>query len=253
MMSIQRLAHAYQRDGFVSGVQIADEQEAAYYRWSFNALEDEVGKQTAHLGLYDWHFKRQFIWELATHPKILDCIEAFIGSNILLALSLFICKYGPSEKFYAWHQDITHAGIDPEEFVGVWYAIDDSDLENGCVRSIPGSHLHGPLEHVNTHNLDNLTLANRQVLFDREEEKKAVNLVLRSGEAFFQDSMTIHSSPPNRSTRRRCGFGLWFIPTHVKQVKTSSVQDRFKSILVRGTDTYQHFEPIPAPFPLDAR
>lgn len=249
MMPTEQLAIAYKKDGFVSGVQIADEQEASYFRRSFDDLEVEVGKETAALGLYDWHFKRKFIWELATHPGILDCVEAFIGPNILLALSLFICKYGPSEGFYAWHQDITYTGIEPQEVVGVWYAIDDSDQDNGCVRSIPGSHLHGVLEHRNTHDPDNLALASREVLFNREEEeKKAVDLVLRSGEAFFQDGMTIHSSPPNRSTKRRCGLGLWFIPAYVNQVRTSKHQEKFRALLVRGIDTHQHFERIPTPF-----
>ena len=81
-----------------------------------------------------------FVLELATHPAVLDCVEALLGPDILLMGSHFFCKYGPTEAFVAWHQDVTYWGLEPPLAVSAWYAVDDSDVGNGCMQVIPGHH-----------------------------------------------------------------------------------------------------------------
>ena len=90
-----QLLENYQKDGFLTGIHIADETEATHYQRAYDALEAEVGKEKCEIGLIDWHFDYQFIWELATHPKIVDVIEALIGPDVMLLATHFFCKYGP--------------------------------------------------------------------------------------------------------------------------------------------------------------
>ena len=41
------------------------------------------------------------------------------------------------------HQDSTFLHTDPMKLVGVWFALEDVTLENGCLWFIPGSHQDG--------------------------------------------------------------------------------------------------------------
>ena len=74
-----QLADNYRKDGFLTGIHVSDEVEATRHRQAYNVLEAEAGAEKCEIGLVDWHFDYQFIWELAIHPKIVDVIEALIG------------------------------------------------------------------------------------------------------------------------------------------------------------------------------
>ena len=52
----------------------------------------------------------------------------------------------------------------------------------------------------------------------------------------------MHGSPPNPSNDRRIGFAIRYIPTSVRQLAGED-----SATLVRGVDTYHHFEPEPRP------
>jgi non-heme Fe2+,alpha-ketoglutarate-dependent halogenase len=62
-------------------------------------------------------------------------------------------------------------------------------------------------------------------------------------------SVLLHSSLPNRSTRRRSGLTLRYVPPSVEQVEPNSLGQRWRAIVVRGVDRYRHFEPREAPWP----
>ena len=129
----------YRSDGFSTGIRVMNREETRRYRNSFDELEAEQGREVSQNGMTDAHLDHRFVWEIGTHPRILECVTDLIGPDVLLLGSHFFCKYGPEEKFVAWHQDLRYWGLEPLLSVSVWYAVDDSDLENGCLRVIPGS------------------------------------------------------------------------------------------------------------------
>jgi ectoine hydroxylase-related dioxygenase (phytanoyl-CoA dioxygenase family) len=244
----EALRAEYQRLGYVSGIAIADPAEADHYRQQFNALEAEVGQEKARIGLVDYHFQTEFIWRLATHRKILEAVNALIGENFHLLATHFFCKYGQEEKFVAWHQDVTYWGLEPPEALTVWYAVDDSDRENGCMRVLPGTHAGGIRTHGKAAQAGNLLSINQEVPVTPEEEASAVDLELKAGEISIHEGALIHGSLPNRSTRRRCGLTLRYIPTYVQQVALHSGKGRYRPILVHGEDREQNFERLHPPF-----
>ncbi len=238
----------YQALGYLSGIRVAETEDALRYRRLFDALEAQEGKEKARIGLLDRHFDQSFLWELATSPRILDCVEALIGPDVLLLATHFFCKYGPEEKFVAWHQDATYWGLEPPQALTVWYAVDDSDVDNGCMRVIPGSHREGLREHGKATAEGNLLSINQEVPVSPTEEHAAVDLVLRAGEVSLHDGWLIHGSLPNRSPRRRCGLTLRYVPTSVKPAALNSMGKRWQAILVRGTDREQNFGICPPPW-----
>jgi non-heme Fe2+,alpha-ketoglutarate-dependent halogenase len=238
----------YQTEGYLSGLCMADTHDALRSRNAFDVLEAREGKEKAQIGLLDRHFDQPFLWELATSPRILDCVESLIGPDFLLLATHFFCKYGPDDKFVAWHQDATYWGLEPPKALTVWYAVDDSNVENGCMRVIPGSHRGGLREHGKAELKGNLLSINQEVPVTPEEERSAVDLILRAGEVSIHEGWLIHGSLPNRSQRRRCGLTLRYVPTSVKPAALNSMGKQWRAILVRGTDREQNFGPCPPPF-----
>jgi non-haem Fe2+, alpha-ketoglutarate-dependent halogenase len=252
LMTRDAIADRFEREGFACPLPLHGPGEADRIRRQFDALEAREGREKCQIGLLDRHLDQEFVWELATHPGVLDAVSTVIGPDVLLLATHFFCKYpiGPEEKFVAWHQDVTYWGLEPPFAVTAWYAVDESDRDNGCMRVIPGTHRAGVRAHGTSERAGNLLSINQEVPVTAEEEDRAVDLELAAGEFSLHHGALIHGSNPNRSTRRRCGLTLRYVPTHVRVVTGNSLRRPWSALLVRGEDRFHHFEPRPLPFPV---
>jgi len=232
----------FEQQGYLTGIDVHDAATACRVRSEFDALEAKEGKENCEIGLQGRHLDQRFIWELAACPLILDYLEALMGPDILVLSTHVFCKYPnpQAQKFVAWHQDVTYWGLEPPFALTAWYAIDDSDIENGCMRVIPGSHRAGIIEHGESALPGNLLSINQEVRAE-VDDRGAVDLVLKAGQMSIHHGHLIHGSNPNRSNRRRCGLTLRYCPPHVKPVELNSVGKPWPAVLVRGTDRFQHF------------
>ena len=111
----------YRSDGFLTDIRVMSREETRRYRNSFDELEAEQGREVSQNGMTDAHLDHRFVWEIGTHPRILECVTDLIGPDVLLLGSHFFCKYGPEEKFVAWHQDLRYWGLEPLLSLSVWY------------------------------------------------------------------------------------------------------------------------------------
>lgn len=183
------------------------------------------------------HFQDPWLFRYLTHPKVLDVIEAFIGPDIVLWSSHFIAKPQGDGKAVPWHTDGAYWGkrLEPMEVITLWLAVDESTLENGCMRVISGSHREVRTAMDAYQQVD----AKKNVFATRLppemiDESKVVNLELAVGECHFHDAWTIHGSNPNTSTKRRCGYTMRYMPAHV--VHHDHPTRPHKIYLVRGQD-----------------
>ncbi len=89
------------------------------------------------------HFYYPELMRWLLHPALLDLLEPIIGPDILLYSTHLICKPAGDGARVPWHDDSNYwqRQWDPMEVVGVWLAIDDSGLDNGCMQVIPRTHL----------------------------------------------------------------------------------------------------------------
>ena len=222
-------------------IDVHDDVKVAQIRGAFDELEAREGKENCQIGLQGRHVDERFIWELASEPKILDCLEALMGPDIMVLSTHFFCKYPrTTEKFVAWHQDVTYWGLEPPFALTAWYAIDDSDAENGCMRVIPGSHRQGIVEHGKSARTGNLLSIDQAVQSD-VDESRAVDFVLKAGQMSVHHGHLIHGSNPNTSNRRRCGLTLRYCPPSVKPVVANSIGKPWPAVLARGEDRFKHF------------
>lgn len=231
-MTPMDLAAAYTRDGYVSGVEIVSQTEAAEHRAALEAAE------AAHGPLHykaKMHTIMRSPLALATHPRVLDAVEALIGPDILLYDVGYIIKEPRTESHVSWHQDLTFWGLDDDAQVSLWLALSPATETSGCMRMIPGSHTGGMVTHKTTDDEDNVLLQGQTV--DGVTEDQAVMCPLAPGEASFHHGWVLHASMPNHSDDRRIGLNAQFIAPHVRQTK----HDKDTAMLVRGQDRYGHF------------
>lgn len=246
-----QLAAEWAAQGFLPVVDVLSSGEADRCRARFDALEREVPPEQAEVHIRDRHLDVEFVWRLATHPKVLGAVEAVLGPDVVLLASNFFCKYPAEERgerFVAWHQDVTYWGLEPPRAITAWIAIDDADVENGCMSVIPGSHRLGFFEHGKSDRPGNLLSINQEVSDVAADERRAVSMPLRAGQMSLHDGMLLHGSHPNRSPRRRCGLAVRFTTPDVRQVSPNSARGYYRPVLVRGSDRHRHFPPVEVPW-----
>jgi non-haem Fe2+, alpha-ketoglutarate-dependent halogenase len=227
----------YQQHGYYAPIRVMQADEAADIRRQLEAHEATHGvlkgsmRHKSHL-LFTW------LDGLIRHPAILDAVESVIGSNILCWSSTFFIKEARDPGFVSWHQDSTYWGLDPADIVTAWVALSESTAENGAMRVIPDTQSLEQIAHRDTFAANNLLTRGQEIAVE-VDERKAVMLTLEPGEMSLHHVRLIHGSDPNPSAKRRIGFAIRYLPTHVRQV----VGTRDSATLVRGVDRFGNFEP----------
>src|SRR5580698_4251396 len=180
--------------------------------------------------------------DLIRHPRILAAIEDLIGPDILVWTSTFFIKEPQSPTFAAWHQDGTYFGLEPHEQVCAWVALTDATREAGCMEHLSGRGAARQLRHAPLGLANSINRAGQTITEPFDETNPAV-MALPAGSFSLHHEFSVHTSAPNNASHRRVGIGLNYIPTHVRV--NSPI--RLCAMLVRGEDTYGHFDLIDPP------
>ena len=98
------------------------------------------------------------------------------------------------------HQDGYYFRIEPNEAVTLWVALDSANVENGCLRYVPGSHKRGVLPHERSQ-----TLGFSQTVAGYGDAERAAEVAIHAnpGDVIAHHSLTIHRADTNPSTRPR--------------------------------------------------
>jgi hypothetical protein len=149
--------------------------------------------------------------QLAKNPEIVDLVSDVIGNDVILWGAHVFCKPAGHGYETPWHQDGHYWPIRPLATCTVWLALEESVVENGCLRVIPKSHIKRELHEHLHEDREDLTLQQRMVAgtFD---ENTAVNLELQPGQMSLHDIFMIHGAAANTSSKRRTGIALRYMP-----------------------------------------
>ena len=153
---------------------------------------------------------RDFL-DLARDPEIVDLVSGVVGDDIVLWGCHVFCKPAREGFETPWHQDGHYWPIRPLANCTVWVALEESTVENGCLRVIPRSHIGQQLhEHLHEDRSD-LTL-NQRLTSDAFDEATAVDIELQPGQMSLHDVFMIHGAAANHSNKRRTGVALRYMP-----------------------------------------
>ena len=230
----------YRRDGFLAAQPALSDAEVVRFRSALETYETGLGARLTALPPMQGrklHVRLPWAAELVRHPAIVDAIEDLIGPDILAFNATFFIKEAGADGITAWHQDSTYFGLDPQEHVSAWVALSDASVESGCMEFLPGSPSWGQLHHA-AKVLPNSINHGNQTVAEPFDATGGVLVPVPAGAFSCHHTRVLHQSGPNRSDDRRIGFGISYIPAHVRH--TGSM--RMPATLIRGEDRYGHFD-----------
>ena len=230
----------YHRDGFLYPFTIfSSEAELRRLRSIFRRLRALLPAGMSTQEMKQWHDLDLELWQLGTNPRILDLLEPILGPDFYLWGSQFFSKDPGDEVVAGWHQDAAFWPLTPHRTATVWLAFEDSDVENGAMQVIPGTHRAGILQHDGEH--DEHDVLNMRLERGNFSRSDAVHLILRAGQISIHDDNIVHGSAPNRSDRLRCGLTLRYSASEVRV--DQAIWPTFRACMVRGTDSHGHNPP----------
>jgi len=149
---------------------------------------------------------RKFMWfeeesayyqkMVQAHKGLFSILDSLFPQGVELYQSMALVKppFIGSEK--PWHQDNAYFSIqDPNGTIGIWIALDDAKIENGCMHVLPGGHKKGPLKHVLTFDCE--------IEKDRFDPSEMLPVPVKAGGALFFHGNLPHWTPVNSSDSRR--------------------------------------------------
>jgi ectoine hydroxylase-related dioxygenase (phytanoyl-CoA dioxygenase family) len=139
----------------------------------------------------------------ALAPPVVDLAAQLIAPDIDVFLSQFIFKT-PGAWGQPCHQDSFYFPFTPARpVVGIWLAVTEATLANGCLHVLPGSHA----EPVHTHVPDRRPGANHGYfeIVDHDMTDD-VPVLMQPGDLLVFDSHLMHRSTDNESEGRRAAM-----------------------------------------------
>ncbi|SFR42435.1 phytanoyl-CoA dioxygenase family protein [Litoreibacter janthinus] len=249
MLSADQIA-AFNRDGYLVVPDVVPQEtldrvraeyaallDALYASW--NLLEAASFEQkliTAYRAGHDWfqpmdislpgdriaadtpmHFGPA-VFEMATHPRLLDLVEDLIGPEITSNPIQHVRIKPPATDLKSdevrahitstdWHQDraVGLEEADETDMITVWLAVTDATIENGCLKVQP---FNGPQDILPHCPKKQTAIADAFI-----DEEGAVPLPVKSGGAVLFHPLVPHASLPNVSQGIRWSFDLRFNKT----------------------------------------
>ena len=226
----------FNRVGCIKGIPIFDEAEIGEHRQYFNVLlENVIAAGGSSYSIISAHMKYGKVYDLLTHPKIVDCVKDIIGEDIIGWGAHYFCKMPYDSKTVGWHQDAGYWPLTPSKTVTVWLAIDNATVENSAMQFIAGSHHLGHLTARHSTLDENSVLG--QIVENADQFGETVNVELKAGEISIHTDLFLHGSNANLSPKRRCGLTLRYCTT---DVEASYHWDR-EGVVVSGKDRNGHW------------
>ena len=207
----------YRVEGYAVGGRILDDDEMAWLRTELDAIIESLPPDRRPENLPSLHYENEYLRDLFLSDQLVDVAEQIVGPDVALFTSYVVSKRSGDGLAVEWHQDAAFFPIAPMDTFTLWLAVDDSDVENGCMRVLTGSHRE---EAVLLHKVDLNSGTTLPMSLENLDLSHARDVELRAGAYSVHDPFILHGSNPNRSSRRRCGITLKYISTHARIDRT---------------------------------
>jgi ectoine hydroxylase-related dioxygenase (phytanoyl-CoA dioxygenase family) len=235
MLTQEQIA-TFQANGFVNGGVVLTDNEVETLRDETMRVIEERERQDIQQPVLVRNLSRSEgapVWQIVNiwmasepfrnliyHPKITQGLAQLARATELRIWHDQI-QYKPAEigGVNMWHQDAPYWPIiAPMTEVTAWVALDDADVDNGCMSMVPGSHLWG-------NNIEFLhTLKQYEDMPSAFEghEIKVVRCPVKKGEVHYHHALTWHGSHANTSGRPRRAIALHYMTQDARFVASGN-------------------------------
>jgi phytanoyl-CoA hydroxylase len=151
----------------------------------------------------------------------------------LLLQSMYIFKQPKIGGEVTCHQDSTFLYTEPQDIAGLWFALEDATLENGCLWAIPGGHKLGLKSRWVRDGAGGMKFD----VFDSSPfpEDELVPLEVGKGSLILLNGLLPHKSLANRSEKSRHAYTLHAISAESRYPADNWLQ-RSPNMPLRGFD-----------------
>jgi phytanoyl-CoA hydroxylase len=165
--------------------------------------------------------------QFASSDAVVDLVAQVLGTDdVDCFLSQFIFK-NPGAWGQPWHQDSHYFPFEPARpIVGIWLAVTEATLQNGCLHVLPGSH-HEP---VLTHGPDQRPNANYGYteIVDLDTTT-STPVLMQPGDLLVFDSHLVHRSTDNETDGIRAAMVFHYARAgsvdHTERIQGYTVND----------------------------
>jgi phytanoyl-CoA hydroxylase len=206
-----------------------DGMELQFERAAMDVLDTLPREEWAdYVRKFMWFVKFEESFQLmAHHPELLAVVESLLGGEAEMFQEMALFKPPCIGREKPWHQDHAYFNL-PEgtPVVGVWIALDEATLENGCMVFRPGGHRDGPIPHFNRRDWQ---ICDTEFL----GRTGAVATPIPRGGCLIFDGLTPHGTPANRSDKRRRAVQFHYVLKGTPRVET---EERMRIFGSEGRD-----------------
>ena len=192
------------------------------------------------------HRKADVVRQCYFIGPFVDIAEQVIGLNIKSVTSQLTFKLRGNDMPFAWHQDNAYGELNPYNAISCLTALDDADLENGCLWLVPGSHKEGQTDFE-------LTKEDRQVrrpVVLEVDEGRAIPVPMKAGEGMFFHCHMLHKSDGNKAKDRDRRI-LYMRYADADAVEVYNDCKPRLGRLIRGKSRFPEVQAFEADLPLD--
>ncbi|MCZ7647350.1 MAG: phytanoyl-CoA dioxygenase family protein [Planctomycetota bacterium] len=152
--------------------------------------------------------------KMLLEPRVAEMLRALLNEEPIATQSMFYYK-PPGSKGQTFHQDNYYLRVRPHSCIASWLALDRSDLENGGLQVVPGTH---------TMEIACPQKADPKYNFSQDyvpppPGMTPIPAILEPGDVLFFNGSLLHGSTPNESkTRWRRSYICHYAPASCHEV-----------------------------------
>lgn len=160
--------------------------------------ETDTGVLKKYVAIHFPHKLSSMMYTALSHEKIVSVLTNIIGPNVKCMQSMLFVK-APGKAGQSWHQDEFYIPTRDRSLTGVWIAIDDASVDNGCLWIIPGrpGNIMRRVESKSDEyaDVDSIDVSGYGA-------DAPIPVEVKSGSVVFFNGYTLHSSRRNKTTDR---------------------------------------------------
>ena len=143
------------------------------------------------------HLGDERMWAFVSDERCRRLLVGLLGAQPSIVQTMVYFK-PPGSRGQALHQDNRYLQVHPGTCAAVWLALEDTDVENGCLRVVPRSHTLGTLCPVPSDTSRSFTPETVPL----PPGATVVDVPMRAGDALVFVGDLVHGSEPNRTVDR---------------------------------------------------
>ena len=204
----------FQNEGYLLVKGMFDESEIAFFKRHYEEmrikenpasghwnngldLDDDTDPLKVYPRIMQPHRRDSASLNWLTDERIRRAMTAMLGREPFAVQTMFYFK-PPGARGQALHQDQYYLRVQPGTCVAAWMAVDHCDVNNGCLRVVPGSHDWPLLCLTDADTEASFT----DVTVPLPDDAKELPIEMEPGDVLFFNGQIVHGSLPNTTKDR---------------------------------------------------